>query len=41
VGAYVGHAAGLILAMGWVGVSSKGGKTGNQLESIEEEKKSI
>jgi hypothetical protein len=39
VGAYIGHAVGLVVAMGYVGISSRGGKTGNQLESIEEEKK--
>jgi hypothetical protein len=39
VGAYIGHALGLVVAMGYVGISSRGGKTGNQLESIEEEKK--
>jgi hypothetical protein len=38
----VGHALGLVIAMGVVGVSTKGAKTGNQpLESIEEEKKVI
>lgn len=37
----MGHALGLIIAMGVVGVSTKGAKTGNQLESIEEEKKGL
>ena len=37
----MGHALGLIIAMGVVGISTKGAKTGYRLESIEEEKKVI
>jgi len=39
VGAYCGHAFGILIGLVWHGVSTKGPKSVVQLESIEEEKK--
>jgi phosphatidylinositol glycan class F len=39
VGAYCGHAFGILMGLAWHGVSTKGPKSVVQLESIEEEKK--
>jgi hypothetical protein len=41
VGAYIGHAIGLVLGVAWTGLRKKGPKSVANLEGIEEEKKTL